>query len=134
MTERIVIDATNATLGRLASYAAKQSLLGKEVVIVNCKNAVITGRKASVIEDYKEKRARGGASLRGPIFPKSPERIIKRTIRGMLSYTQQRGLSALKRVTCYNDVPAEFESVKKILAGKEKKTKITTLSELSSEM
>lgn len=134
MNGKIVIDATNATLGRLASYAAKQSLLGKEVIIVNCKDAVITGRKASVIEDYKEKRARGGASLRGPIFPKSPERIIKRTIRGMLSYTQQRGLSALKRITCHDEVPAELESAKKILAGKEKKTKTTTLSELSSRI
>ena len=29
-----IIDGTNAVLGRLASYAAKQALLGEEIVIV----------------------------------------------------------------------------------------------------
>jgi len=127
---KIIIDASNAILGRLASYAAKQSLFGKEVVIVNCNDAVITGNRATTVKIYKEKKGRGGASLKGPMFPRSPERIVKRTIRGMLSYTQERGRSALKRVMCYNKVPAEYENAKKIVAGKEKKTKVIKLSEL----
>ena len=130
----IVIDATNATLGRLSSFAAKQALLGKQVIIVNCNKAVITGKKRTTIEDYKHKRRMGGSSLRGPNFPKNPERIVKRTVRGMLSYTQQRGLDALKRVMCYNDVPKEFENEKKIIAGKEKKTKVIGLEELGREI
>ena len=127
---KIIIDASNAILGRLASFAAKQSLLGKEVVIVNCNDAVITGNRSTTVSTYKEKKGRGGASLNGPMFPRSPERIVKRTVRGMLSYTQERGRSALKRVMCYNKVPAEYEKAEKIIAGKEKKTKTIKLSEL----
>jgi large subunit ribosomal protein L13 len=133
MNATIVIDAENAVLGRLASFAAKQAMLGKNVVIVNCSGAVITGRKRKTIEDYKHKRARGGHGLRGPNFPKSPDRILKRTIRGMLAFKQQRGLGALKRIICYNNVPNEYEKAEKILAGKQKKTTTTKLSRISSE-
>jgi len=128
---KIVIDANNAILGRLASYAAKQALLGKEIVIVNCNDAVITGKKSSIVSEYMVARARGGSSLKGPFFPKSPERILKRTIRGMLSYKQGRGREALKRIICYNATPAEYEEAKKIIAGKEKNIKTIKLSELS---
>jgi len=130
----IVIDATNAVLGRLASFAAKQALLHKKVIIVNCAAAIVTGNRKNVIEEYKEIRATGGSSLAGPFFPKNPERIMKRTIRGMVSYKQGRGLDALKRVICYNNVPEQYQNAKKILAGKEKKTYTTKLSELSKEI
>jgi len=129
-----IIDATNATLGRLSSFAAKQALLGKHIIIVNCKKAIITGVKRTTINKYLEKRQRGGSSLKGPFFPKNPERIVKRTIKGMLSYTQQRGLDALKKVICYNEVPKEYENEKKILAGKEKRTTAINLGELSKEI
>lgn len=127
----IVIDATNGTLGRLASYSAKQALLGKEIVIVNCNDAVVTGHRKDILGKYRKARARGGSSLKGPHFPKSPERIIKRTIRGMLSYKKGRGLSAFKRIKCYNETPAEFEDAKKVKAGKQKTAKTTKLSEIS---
>ena len=130
----IVIDAKNAVLGRLASYAVKQALLGKTIAIVNCSETLITGKKRSIIEEYQETKARGGSALKGPFFPKSPERILKRTIRGMISYKKARGLDAFKRIKCYNKVPREFEEAKKILAGKEKKTKTIKLSELSKEI
>ena len=128
---KIVIDATNATLGRLASYAAKQALLGKEIAIVNCEGAVITGRKKSIISEYQEARSRGGASQKGPFFPKSPERIVKRTIRGMLSYKQGRGREAFKKIMCYNKTPEEYAEAKKIKAGKEKTFRTLSLGEIS---
>ncbi len=130
----IVIDATNATLGRLASYVAKQSLLGKEIAIVNCSKAIITGRKRNIIDDYNNRRKKGGSAQKGPFFPKSPEKIMKRTIRGMLSYKQGRGLAALKRIRCYNQVPVELEAAKKVHAGKEKRTTVMELQELSREI
>jgi large subunit ribosomal protein L13 len=130
----IVVDATNAVLGRLASFAAKQALLHKKVVIVNCAEAIVTGGRRMVIHEYKDIREKGGASLRGPFFPKNPERILKRTIRGMLSYKQGRGADALGRIMCYNHVPMQYQNAKKILAGKEKKTITTKLSELSKEI
>lgn len=131
MTHKIIIDATNAILGRLASYAAKQSLLGKEVIIINCDEAVITGSRKNIINHYIEYRTRGGTSLKGPFFPKNPERIVKRTIRGMLSYKQGRGRAAFKRILCYSDAPKEYADAKKIKAGKEKNTNATKLHEVS---
>ena len=130
----IVIDANNAVLGRLASYVAKQSLLGNRVIVVNCNEAVITGRRTSIVEEYRESRARGGSSQKGPNFPKESFRIVKRTVRGMLSYKQGRGDEALNRVICYNDVPKEYESSKKTIAeisAAEKRVKTIKLGELS---
>lgn len=129
--QKIIIDATNAPLGRLASYAAKQSLLGKSIIIVNCDNAIISGRKTSVIEDYQEATKRGGSSLKGPHFPKEPFRIVKRTVRGMLPYKQGRGRIAFKKVICYNDMPQEYEQAEKISLSKKFKIKTIELNELS---
>lgn len=130
----LVIDAKNATLGRLASYCAKQALLGKKVAIVNCNEAVIVGNPRSIIKDYSARRKLGGTSLSGPFHPKHPSRIVKRTIRGMLSHRQMRGNDALKRVMCYDEVPEEYKDAKKIIAGKEKKAKTITLQDLGREM
>ena len=132
MTGRIIIDAANAPLGRIASYATKQALLGNLVSIVNCNNALISGRKKSILEEYREARARGGSALKGPNFPKSPERIMKRTVRGMLKYKTGRGRDALKRVLCYNDLPQEYQDAKIISFPKIFKIKTLTLKELSN--
>ena len=130
MENKIIIDAADGMLGRIASYSAKQSLLGKEVIVVNCNEALITGRPKSVFTDYQQKRARGGSSQRGPHFPKSPERIMKRTIRGMLLYKKLRGCQAFKRILCYNSLPGEYENAKKISLKKEVKVKAVKLSKI----
>lgn len=132
--EKMIIDATNATMGRLASYSAKQLLLGKNLVIINCKHAIITGNKEPAIEKYHSLRQKGGSAQRGPYFPKSPERILKRAIRGMLPRQKGRGTEALKNVICYNECPKEYESAPKIKAGKPKPTKKISLSELSRKI
>ena len=130
----IVIDAHNALLGRLCSYAAKQALRGHHVVVVNCAEAVISGNPESIKAEYRVTRARGGYAQKGPYFPKQSQRIIKRTIRGMLPHRQQRGLLALKRVMCYDRVPAKYVEAKKIKAGKEKPIKTLVLHELSKSL
>ncbi len=135
MIGKVIIDASNARLGRLASHASKQALLGNEVVIVNCNAAVITGNKRTTIEDYKVSRQRGGSSLNGPHFPQSSERLVKRTIRGMLSYKQGRGLSAFKRIKCYSGMPSEYEGkAKPFAAQKPTLSKTIGLGELSKEI
>ena len=105
---RIVIDATNGTLGRLCSFAAKQALLGKEVIIVNCNEVVITGSRKNILNHYTERRAIGGTSLKGPFYPKIPERIVKRT--GMISI-----VDFLKLV-------AEDDNIQRELCNKENKS------------
>ena len=134
MKSEIVIDGKNALLGRLASYAAKQALLGAHVIIVNCEDVVISGNPKSVVEAYHVKHVRGGSSMKGPFFPSSPERIVKRTIKGMISHRQARGLAALKRVRCYLSIPEEYKTASFIKAGKEKPIKTIVLKEVTARL
>lgn len=103
----IVIDATNLILGRLATFAAKQALLGEEVVVVNCEKAVVTGKRKMVIDMFLRKIHRG-IPLQGPYYPKQPDRIVRRTIRGMLPRKKALGEEAFKRVMCYLGVPEKY--------------------------
>lgn len=132
MSPHIIIDGAGAILGRLASYAAKQSLLGKEVVIVNCDKVIIAGNRKNIIEEWSNATRRGGHSLKGPFVPrKNTEKMVKRTIRGMLSYKQGRGLAAWKRVRCYPSLPAEYEAAKKLTLLRPVKNQTIQLVELS---
>lgn len=117
MSNKIIINAENAILGRLASYAAKQALLGKDIIIVNAEKAVIVGKEKDILEKYRRKKRLGGSGLKGPFFSVDEEKIMKRTIRGMLSYKQERGRNALKRIKCYKGIPKEFEN-KEMVKGK----------------
>ncbi len=78
-----IIDASNHILGRLSSYIAKRLLEGEKIVVVNAEKAIITGNPENVFERYKEKYDRGSKE-KGPYFPRHPEKIFKRTVRGML--------------------------------------------------
>ncbi len=107
----MIIDASNLILGRLASYAARQVLLGEKVDIVNCEKAVVTGNKANILARYIQKVHRG-IPLQGPYFPKQPDRIVRRTVRGMLPRKQAKGREAFKNVMCYIGVPEGFKDKK----------------------
>lgn len=132
MAGEIVIDATNATLGRLASYATKQALQGKDVIILNSEKAIITGRKKSVLNHYHEKTQKKGSIQRGPTFRREPERILKRTIRGMIpDHRRGRGKEVFKKILCFRGVPEKYKEAKTIKAGKEKRTAFITVEELA---
>lgn len=107
----LVIDGKNLIMGRVAAFAARKALFGETIAIVNCENIYISGRKDRVKEDYKESYERGNPHA-GPFQPKSPERIMRRTVRGMLPYKQERGRLAYARVKCYIGVPVEFKNEK----------------------
>jgi large subunit ribosomal protein L13 len=126
-----IIDGKGAVLGRLASYVAKQALRGEEIVILNCEEVIITGNKKNIREKFEQKRGRVGSGQKGPKHSKNPERIVKRTIRGMLpDHRKGRGKIALNKIKCYNKVPKEFEGEKRIVAGKEKKFKHIDVKEI----
>jgi len=117
-----VIDGTNAILGRIASYVAKEALKGEEIVVINCEEVQITGNKKTIEKEFKEKRSRFGHSQKGPKHHKSSEKIVKRTIRGMLpNYRTGRGRIAFKKIRCYNEIPKEFKEIKSIKMPAEKK-------------
>lgn len=109
--EKIFIDAANQIAGRLASKAAKEALKGKNVIIVNAEKAVISGNPKFVIKKYYEMVGRGDP-YHGPFYPKIPDRLLKRIIRGMLPYRKQRGKEAFRRIRVYNSVPEELSKEK----------------------
>ncbi len=106
----IVVDATGLVLGRLASVTAKSLLAGEDVKIVNVEKAIITGRKDFIFRDYEQSRARG-TKERGPYFPRRPEMILKRTVRGMLPYKMRRGRDAMSRLRIYVGIPRELKGM-----------------------
>ncbi|MCD6455598.1 MAG: 50S ribosomal protein L13 [Methanophagales archaeon] len=105
-----IIDGEGLILGRLASEVAKQLLKeeDKEFAIVNAEHVVISGSKERLFEEYKTRKNRGSKE-QGPFFPTMPDRIVKRTIRGMLPYKRARGRDALSRVKVYLGIPDEYE-------------------------
>lgn len=108
---KMIIDAKNLILGRLATYAAKKALEGTEIKIVNCQDAVIIGTKKFVLQNYKAKQQRK-TPKKGPFIPKIPDRFVKRTIRGMLPYKKTHGKEAFKRIRCYKTLPETLKKEK----------------------
>ncbi|MEX0920866.1 MAG: 50S ribosomal protein L13 [Candidatus Pacearchaeota archaeon] len=130
-----IIDGKNAILGRLASYVAKEALKGEEIVILNCDEVIITGRKKDIRETFEKKRGRVGSGQKGPKHSRLSFRIVKRTIRGMLpNHRKGRGKEALKRIKCYSGVPKEFEDKKKIVGGKEVTSRSVQIKEISKSI
>lgn len=126
-----IIDGKNAVLGRLASYSAKQALLGEEIVILNCEKVIITGNRQNIIEKFQDKRKRIGSGQKGPKHSRLAYLIVKRSIRGMLSHRSGRGKEAFKRIKCYEGVPEQFKDAKKIVGSKEKKAKFIHVEEVT---
>ncbi|MGM0771600.1 MAG: 50S ribosomal protein L13 [Halobacteriota archaeon] len=104
-----VIDANGLIMGRLASNVAKRLLAGEEISIVNAENAVISGSKVTTFEEYDEIRNMGTREF-GPYFPKRPDRILKRTVRGMLPYKRPRGRQAMANLKIYVGVPSDLKN------------------------
>lgn len=126
-----IIDGTNAAMGRLASFAAKEALKGEEIAIVNCNKVIITGSRKNIEADFQQKRGRVGTLQVGPLVSKSNEKIVKRTIRGMLpDFRVGRGREAFKRIRCYNLVPKEYEAQEKIKLEKTKPKKAVSLESM----
>ena len=106
----MIIDATDLIVGRIGTVVAKKALLGEKIDIVNCENAIITGKKTQVLGRFKQKREWG--TYKGPFIHRNPERIVRRMIRGMLPYKKEKGKVAFKRIMCYVGIPEEFKSQK----------------------
>lgn len=133
----MIIDATDLILGRLAAVAAKKALLGESVIVVNCEKAVISGVRRQIVQAYLTKTHRKTVA-HGPYFPRMPDRLVRRTIRGMLPYKKEKGEKAFKRVMCYIGVPKEFqgksESLKSASIYERQITKYVTLADICKEL
>jgi len=137
--EREVIDGGGLILGRLASTVAKRLLTEQEteIVIVNAERVVISGNKEKLFKEYKKRRDRGSRE-KGPFYPKVPDLIVKRTIRGMLPYKHAKGREALSRLKVYLGIPEEYRTVecnKVEAAGAERLSRVyVTVGEVSEKL
>lgn len=105
-------DATNKILGRFCSIIAKKALLGEYIVIINAKDAIISGRKEDIHEKYLAKLEISTATnpRRGPFHERRPDTFMRRVIKQMLPRKKLRGKEAIKRVHLYiSDIPERFK-------------------------
>ncbi len=131
-----VIDASGCVAGRLASTVAKELLKGKEIAIVNAEKALITGDRKYVTGTFMEK-VRRGDPYHGPFYPKVPDRMLRRIIRGMVPYKKPRGKDAMKRLKVYISVPDELrdaEARKLAVTYRTQERKCLTLEEISKRV
>ena len=109
-----VYDATGKILGRLASQVAKDMISARKsgsqqrVIIINAEGAIVSGPKSKVFSDYRAKYNLNHAR-KGPFFPRMPDKIIKRTVRGMLPYQKNSsGRAALRDLRVMIGTPSNL--------------------------
>ena len=98
----LVYDARDKILGRLASHVAKQLISARKngheqrVIIYNAEHAIVSGPRTQVLSRY-DKKYKLNHARKGPFFPRMPDQILKRTVRGMLPYQKNSsGRGALR--------------------------------------
>ena len=112
MLEYHLLDATDKILGRFCSQIAKLALLGHNIVIINAKDAIISGTKDNIHQNFLEKLNISTATnpRRGPFWPRRPDTFMRNVIKKMLPRKKYRGKEAYKRIHVYiGDIPERFQ-------------------------
>ena len=122
--KRTYIDGTGLVLGRLSSLLAKRLLSGEKITVVNAQDLIISGRRKHLIEDYQQRRSRATHTnpKRGPFFPRYPDRILRRTVRGMLPWKTSSGKTAFRNLAAFIEVPKELQEKEMIPVPQAKRT------------
>jgi large subunit ribosomal protein L13 len=133
----VVINGEGLILGRMCSKVAKRLLNGEEVIVVNAEKVVLSGKKKSKVAEAKQ-FLEVGAPERGPFHSRRPDRIVRKTVRGMVPWKQAKGKTAYKRLKVYLGVPDELagqpmETIEEVSASKLKGPHFT-LGELAVEV
>jgi len=132
-----IVNADGLILGRMASKVAKSLLNGNKVIILNAEKAIISGKKKSKVAEAKE-FLEVGSPKRGPFHYRRPDRILRKTVKGMLPHRQPKGKSAYKRLRVFLGIPKEFEEIQMITLKEAKASKLRgpylTLGELAKEI
>jgi large subunit ribosomal protein L13 len=130
----VVIDARDCILGRVASEVAQRAMSGEKVAIINAEDAVITGSDDDIMSVYRKRLDVG--SDRGPYYPKRPDRIFKRAVRGMLPYKKTRGREALENVRVYvgNPFDEDGEVLEETSLDRLSSIKFISLGEISEKL
>ncbi|MCE4605860.1 MAG: 50S ribosomal protein L13 [Desulfurococcales archaeon] len=112
MNGKIVVNGEDHILGRLSSIIAKKLLEGNEVIVVNVEKIVVSGEKRMVVDAYRKVL---GVKVHlshkwRPKRPRSPIRLFKASVRGMLPKNNRKGREALGRLKAFIGVPEEYKS------------------------
>ncbi len=112
----LLFDAKEKVLGRIGSRVAKELLNGNSVVVINADHAYITGGKKDVVEKYKTRlRLQEKENPEhSPYWPRRPDMLVRRIIRGMLPYAKPSGKDAYRRLRVFSGSPSGLEGLKKI--------------------
>jgi len=133
----IIIDAKGLILGRMSSIIAKRLLQGESIIVLNAEKAAISGKRLQIVQEAKT-FLEVGHPRKGPYHPRRPDRIVRRTIRGMLPWKKPKGRQAYKRLKVYLGAPKEFdgEEIQTILDASAEKLKspYITVGELAKEI
>lgn len=136
-TKTVLIDASNKILGRMASHAAQHALKGDEVIVFNAEKAVVSGNSTTINEKYIAKIKRGSV-VKGPFISRIPDKLVRRTIRGMLPWDTTRGREAYRRIKVMIGKPLEIKGneidLKKIDASALKNRKYTTIENICKNL
>jgi large subunit ribosomal protein L13 len=103
-----LINADGLIVGRMASKVAKKLLNGEKVIIVNAGKAVISGKKKSKVAEAKT-FLEVGSPRQGPFHYRRPDRILRKTVRGMLPFKKPKGKTALKKLKVFIGVPEDLK-------------------------
>lgn len=132
-----LVNADGLILGRMASKVAKRLLNGETVIIVNAEKAVLSGKKKSKVAEAKE-FLEVGAPMRGPFHYRRPDRILRKTVRGMLPFKQPKGKMAYKKLKVFMGVPEDLKGQQMITLKEAQAAKLKgphlTLAELAKEV
>ena len=134
----IVVDATNLIVGRMASKVAKLLLDGHHVVVVNSEKALVSGSRLNIVTTQLKRLEI--ASVVNPEYNphhhREPNKMLHRTIRGMIPRKKPHGIAAMKRLRAYLGTPESYKSVEKTVFEDAQATKplpmYMTLGEVAS--
>ena len=109
----LYIDATGHVAGRLCSIVASEVIRGKKVVVLNADKAVLSGKRDTIIEAWKQRLELGSKvnPMYGPLHPRRPDNILWRMVRGMVPKEKAKGTMGLKRLRVYMGVPEKYSGV-----------------------
>ncbi len=69
---------------------------------------IVSGKKEQVFARYVQRQNRRGYPLKSQKLPRLSDRFVRRAIRGMLPWKQERGQSAFNRIMCHIGLPQDL--------------------------
>lgn len=129
----MIVDADGAILGRLAAKISKELMKGENIIVINSEKIIVSGNSKAVFRRFYEKRKRGDPH-KGPFYPRYPDRMFKRAVRGMLPYKKERGKKAFRKLKVYIGNPDSLKGEKISKTSDDLSCKFVTLKQICKKL